>query len=65
MPQNAPKIQKYAPKCPKTPQNTSDYVLQDYQGVGRRALLPAKPISLAAVQYLFEFIDRSAHAESN
>ena len=41
-----PKCPKMPPICPKIPQNTPKYVLQDYRGVGGRALLPAKPISL-------------------
>ena len=48
IPQNEPipKCPKIPPKCPKTPRNPPKYVLQDYRGVGGRARLPPKLISL-------------------
>ena len=45
----------HTPKCPNPkippnfPENTSEYVLQDYRGVGGCARLPAKPISLVTM----------------
>ena len=42
--------QKY-PQMTKKPQNTAKYVLQDYRGVGGRAHLPTKLISLPIPPY--------------